>query len=197
MDEYAGEEVGTEQKVISSPKDTQRQLDHVGLVLKLMEGDETIEEAWEEARIRQFQQGSYAELIVALQIVSERWPGRFSLLWRCVVLGQVDLDHPEKGVRRLSDGALAELNATLHYIAHELMPATIRVPRHMLRTTNGAKKESIWRGRSEAHNLQRHKRDELIRYQRFTLEWETNRIARFHALDRRRVNQILAVASQR
>lgn len=171
---------------------TGRQLDRARFLLRLWTEPEKVEEVWEERRKNQWRMGSYEELCVSLGVVKDQTPMRFSLVWRSVVLGHVDWDVPARGILRLSESSLKEVNATLYYMAYDLMPDPIRVPAHLRpERVNRARKTSLWRGRTPAHRKARRERDEEIVKQR-AQGWKVARIARFHSIDERRVKQILS-----
>jgi hypothetical protein len=193
FDSYAGAELDSfkgksDRKRWEELQDLERRLAHTERVLAEYEGRSTAEVGWETRRAAQWRQGSYADLVKAMRVLEETMPDAHSLFWRHVVLG---------GYGRLSERLQTLVYRTARYIAYSLMPGPeIRVPRALRGDQKAADaKESLWRGRSAAHELARRERDQLILHQRHVLHWKVARIARYHALEERTVKRITATAS--
>lgn len=168
------------------------QLQRVNFLLRLWEAPEAIEVRWEERRRSMSRQGDYDAFVVSMELLRYEMPGRHSFVWRAVCYNQVDLDNLSRGLKQPTERSLAELNASLYWLA-ERMPRPIKVPHHLrVETRNVRRKKSLWHGRTEAHQVARAERDREIIHQRLELGWKLSRIARFHAIDERRVKQILA-----
>lgn len=192
-DAYAGVELDSvkgkaDRKRWEELQDLERRLAHTERVLAEWEGGESLEVGWEVRRRAQWRQGDYAALVDALRSLSLTHPGRHMLFVRYVV-------HDEEIA--LSGRLQDELIETARYIAYRLMPAReIRVPRALRGDERAAAaKESLWRGRTAAHELARRERDQLIVRQRFVEGWKVARIARYHALEERSVKRILAASA--
>lgn len=207
-DAYAGVPVGSkgERPEWDAEQETGRQLKRVSQLLVLWEavkpcphgynldmqvcpsGCETLDVGWEERRRAMWRSGSFQELSHALRWLERHFPSRFSLFWRLRVYGQPVV---------LSEKMQQQLDETTLWVS-KLMPSRIRVPRELrpqvyLDEAAGIKKESLWRGRTSGHGLQRAEREAMIRAQRAE-GWKQERIAAFHSLTRERVSQILAAA---
>ena len=167
------------------------QLPRVSFLLRLWEAPERVEVRWEERRRSMARSGDYDAFVVSMELLRYEMPGRHSFVWRAVCYNQVDLDNLSRGLKQPTERSLAELNASLYWLA-ERMPRPIKVPHHLrTETRNVRRKKSLWHGRTEAHALARQERDREIIHQRLELGWKIPRIARFHAIDERRVKQIL------
>ena len=166
--------------------DAQRRLEHTERLLRLWEAPDSVGFAWEERRDVLHRSGSFAELEACLRRLHPEYPARFSQWWRIIVCAEPVT---------LTEAARFALDGTSELLA-AWMPERIRVPRRLL-PENGARlrKTSLWRGRTPAHERVRSERDLLICEQR-SMGWPPAQIARYHGLDKRRVNQILASASQ-
>ena len=193
FDAYAGAELDSfkgksDRKRWEELQDLERRLAHTERVLAVYEGRDETEVGWETRRAAQWRQGSYGELVRALRKLEQTMPGAHSIFWRHVVLG---------GYGQLSDRLQHLVYRTARYIAYSLMPdGEIRVPRALRGDERAADaKESLWRGRTEAHDLARRERDQLILHQRHVLRWKVSRIARYHALEERTIKRITATAT--
>ena len=184
VDEYLSTSAGGgNRKPWEESKDAERRLERTNKLLRLWEHPEEIGFAWEERREAQFRSGSFRELEVALNRLAAQLPNRFKMWWRIVVC------HDPVTMTERGRAALSETSALLA----AWMPDAIRVPPHLQpeRATQ-ARRTSLERGRTPGHTRQRAERDREILHQRKTLGWPASRIARYHSLDKRRVNQILA-----
>lgn len=155
-------------------------------LLDLAERPESVRFAWEERWEAMCAQGSYAELVVAFEILRQRYPDDYSLIWQVEVM--------QTGIE-LSDGRQRYLNASMVRLA-SMMPERIRVP-YFLRAAvrNDLKKESLWRGRMPAHARERLERDMQVRRLRYEDEWKLRRLGEHFALSMAQVKRIVAATA--
>jgi hypothetical protein len=99
-------------------------------------------------------QGSYPNLARALTWLRDVEPVAHSLIWQAVIYAPFGL--PTGNVKRVCE-AVCEILA-------QKMPERIDVPLWAREAADWRdKKESLWRGRTEGHAVQRNGRDEQIR----------------------------------
>lgn len=184
MDEYVS--AVDEGKPWEAEQDLARRLERTNKLLRLWLEPDSVGFAWEERKAELWGSGSFRELDLALRKLREHAPRRFSLWWRVIVL-----DEPIV----LSQAMRGHLEDTSDQLA-ALMPRPIKVP-PWLRPDRHAqiRKSSLWRGRTNGHADQRSERDKQIAHQA-ALGWSAKKIADYHGLDKRRVNQILAKARE-
>lgn len=147
------------------------------------ERPESLRFSWEDAWDRMCAAGSYAELMVALEVLRGREESRYSVVWQIVCLQQPVT---------LSSQRQAFLNESMAVLA-SFMPERIRVP-YWLREDkkNALKKESLWRGRSPAHARERKERDAEVCRLAFEEDWKNARLCAWFALSLAQVKRIKA-----
>jgi hypothetical protein len=173
-------------------------------VIEIAERPESERFGWEVQWERMCANGSYAELVVALEVLRMREEARYQIVWQVVVLGHGyrpeerddagKVARPASGLIRLSEGRQAFLNESMSVLA-SLMPERIRVPA-WIRDRDRLAKKSLWHGRSPAHARERHQRDEEVRRLRFEEGWKISQLQREFALSRSHVKRICRIPEQ-
>ena len=172
--------------------------------LELVDRPDSDQFGWERQWERMCAHGSYAELVVALELVRMREENRYRVIWQIVVLGhgykaeeRDDRGHvtrPASGLIQLSEQKQAFLNESMVYLT-ALMPERIRVP-HWIRGRDAAAKKSLWHGRTPAHARERRERDEEVRRLRHEEGWKVSALQRQFALSKRQVLRICSIPEQ-
>lgn len=154
-------------------------------IVQASERPESVRFRWEEQWERMCSHGSYKELMVALEVLRQREAERYRIIWHNVCL--------DEGWE-LSAGRLSFLNESMAVLA-SLMPEQIKTP-YWLRESrrNRDKKDSLWRGRSPAHERERRERDAEIVRLRVEEGWKTERLCRHFALSRAHIKRLIAAA---
>lgn len=150
IDAYTGEPVGTEKTRVRSA-DRRR----IESELAKLAHDEAIRRgsllddpfAWEAARIRYRQAGSYSSLEVALQRLRMNEPDLASLVMRCLVYGVTPVD----------DATRPHLERALAWLSRR-MPPEIRVPRWVTETPEQPAEREWKRGERNAATKERNGR---------------------------------------
>lgn len=142
--------------------------------------------AWEVAWERMCKTGSYAELVVALELLRMKAQPRYSIIWQKVCLHQPI---------ELSDGRQAFLNQSMVYLT-VFMPEQIRLPRYLRdEVAAKAKKHSLQHGKGPAHARERLLRDQEIVQRRAEGE-KIARLCRDYALSRMTIHRIISKAKE-
>lgn len=159
---------------------------------------------WEVQWDRMCAHGSYAELVVALELTRMREENRYQMIWQVVVLGngykpeerdeRGKVTRPASGIVRLSDTSAAFLNESMVFLT-ALMPERIRVP-FWIRQHHKEAKKSLWHGRTPAHARERGERDAEVRRLRVEEGWKISRLQQQFALSKRQVQRICNIPEQ-
>lgn len=165
------------------PEIREQNLSRATRLIDQHERPESVRFGWEEKWERMCATGSYAELMVALEVLRGREPDRYSIVWQIVCQTQPI---------RLSAARTAFLNESMIALT-ALMPERIRVPYYLRpERRNELRKESLWRGRSPAHARERRERDAEVVRLRVEEGWKTERLCKHFALSRAQVKKIVA-----
>lgn len=150
------------------------------------ERPESVRFAWEERWESMCAQGSYAELCVAFEVMRQRYPDHYSIVWQVEVM-QVSIE--------LSAGRQQFLNEAMVRLA-SMMPERIRIPYYLReKTQHRLKKDSLWRGRQPAHMRERSLRDMELRRLRYEEDWKLRRLGEHFAISSAQVKRIVAATA--
>lgn len=174
------------------------------MIVETHERPESERFGWERQWDRMCAHGSYAELVVALELLRMREERRYQVIWQVVVLGHGyrteerdesgRVTRPASGLIRLSDGRQSFLNESMSVLA-SLMPERIRVPR-WIRERDATAKKSLWHGRSPAHARERRERDEEVRRLRVEEKVPLGQLMRRYALSKRQIQRICNIPDE-
>lgn len=178
-------------------------LARVDHALELADRPESDRFGWEVQWDRMCAHGSYAELVVALELTRMREENRYRIIWQVIVQGHAyqpeerddrgKVTRPASGLIRLSDASAAFLNESMVFLT-ALMPERIKVP-FWLRDRHKDAKKSLWHGRTPAHARERRERDEEVRRLRGE-GVKVSALQRQFALSKRQVIRICNIPEQ-
>lgn len=135
----------------------------------------------ERSRRARDRSGSYRELERCLEILRDREPWLYELVWHVLVCGEPIV---------LSPAAQAGLENGIVWLAREMRQA--RVPRSLLDTQErrDAKKVSLWRGRAPGHEKQRGQRNAEIS-EAYVAGEKVSKLAERYGITREHVHRIV------
>ena len=182
VDEYTGEEVGSEQDALRTM--TMRELDSNLSALEIQAKarvgiDDGTEPAWVTRWRLSRQQGSYAKVADALSMYADIRPAHARALLQVHLLGWGDAPIADR--RRLLEEGLVELAS--------MIEGEIRVPRWLGQEVD-ARNRAARNGRSPAHEKQRGIRNQEIR-DRAAAGVSTSRLAADYGISRRQIQVIV------